>query len=122
MAFFPTDWSSFAWGAVAGGLAAFATGFLKKAGEHTWSILVNKISPKPPEPIEVERTFSPTRFSSSQCAWVSELRTHNYEAKGFSYYPHPKTHGPCFRRTSDSLHQLREFLMVGPDAKQVTGA
>lgn len=44
------DISSFLWGATIGVIGAFATGFLKKAGEDSYSWMKKKINPKSTEP------------------------------------------------------------------------
>jgi hypothetical protein len=44
------DISSFLWGAAIGVIGAFATGFLKKAGEDSYSWAKKKINPKAGEP------------------------------------------------------------------------
>jgi len=45
----PSDYISFFWGIALGIIGAFSAGFLKKAGEDSFSWIRNKISPKPPE-------------------------------------------------------------------------
>jgi len=122
MSFFPSDWSSFIWGVVAGAVAAFFTGFLKKAGEHAFAFLVNKLNPKPLEPVQVDGKFVPVRFGPGECAWVNEIRLYEFEEKGYTYYPHPIGNAKCFRVTSDGLRPLKEFLLVQPGAKEVAGA
>ena len=115
----PTDWPSFALGALLGAVAAFGTGFLKKAGEHAFGYLSNKISPKPPEPIQVDGKFVPIRFAPSECAWVNEAKLYDYEQKGYSYYPHPKKDTRCFRLASSDRSTVKEFLLVQPNSKRV---
>lgn len=121
MDFLPSDLASFVWGFVLAAIGIFSTKVVQKAADDFYSWSKNKIFPKPPEPIEVEQTFVPTRFDPSQCAWANELRLHDYEAKGYRYYPHPKTGGRCFRRP-DATNQVREFLMVGSNAKEIASA
>ena len=122
MVFLPTDWSSFAWGALVGGVAAFATGFLKKAGEQAFGLLSNKLNPKTPEPVQVDGKFVPTRFVPGECAWVNEVQLYDFEADGYTYYPHPKSNARCFRMTSDGRNPLKEFLVVQPGAREIAGA
>lgn len=122
MSLLPTDLPSFVWGAVLAGIAAFATGFLKHAGERAFGYIANKLNPKPPEPTQVDGHFVPTRFVPSECAWVNEVKLYEYEAKGYTYYPHPKSRARCFRITSDGMRPLKEFLLVQPGAKEVAGA
>ena len=47
MSLLPTDWKSFVWGAFTGALVLFATGFLKKAGEHFFEWAKGKVAPGP---------------------------------------------------------------------------
>ena len=49
MTILPSDFPSFAWGIALGVIGAFGAGFLKKAGEDSYSWIRNKISPKPSE-------------------------------------------------------------------------
>lgn len=48
MSILPSDFSSFLWGIALGVIGAFAAGFLKKAGEESYSWIRNKVSPKLP--------------------------------------------------------------------------
>lgn len=121
MSFLPTDFPSFVWGAAITGVAAFATGFLKKGGEHAFTKVAAKLNPKPPDPEQVDGRFAlPT--SAGPCAWVSELKLYEYEEKGYTYYPHPKNGARCFRNTSDGRNPVREFLLVLPEAQKVADA
>jgi hypothetical protein len=122
MSILPTDLPSFAWGALLGVAAAFATGFFKKAGEHAFAYIANKIHPKAPEPVQVDGRFVPTRFAASECAWINEVKLYEYEEKGYTYYPHPKSDAPCFRMSSDGMRPLKEFLLVQPGARELTNA
>jgi hypothetical protein len=122
VSFLPTDWPSFVWGAAIAGLAAFGTGFLKNAGEHTFTHVAGKLNPKPPEPERVDGRFVPTRFAPGVCAWVNEQKLYEYEEKGYTYYPHPKNGAYCFRNTSDGRGPVKEFLLVQPGAQKVAGA
>ena len=122
MSFLPNDWPSFAWGAAIAGVAAFGTGFLKKAGEHSFTQVAAKLNPKPPEPEQVDGRFAPTRFAPGACAWVAEPKLYEYEEKGYTYYAHPKNGARCFRNTSDGRGSVREFLLVQPGAEEVAGA
>lgn len=122
MSFLPTDWNSFAWGALIGGIAAFSTGFLKKAGEHTFSWLASKVNPKPPEPEKVDGKFVPISFAPGVCSWVREVQLYEYDEKGYTYYPHPKNSARCFRVTSDGKNLFHEFLLVQPGAVEVACA
>ena len=122
MPLLPTDLPSFVWGLLIGGAAAFLTGFLKKAGEHAFTLVASKIHPKPPEPEQVDGKFYPTIFAPSDCAWVNEVKLYEYEAKGYTYYPHPKNNARCFRITSDGTRRLKEFLLVKPEAQRVPHA
>lgn len=87
MVVLPIDWSSFLWGAVVGGGAAFATGILKKAGEQAYAAIHRRMFPEPPEPIEVDRKFLPSLYRPGTCAWVSELDVNEFEDKGYTHYP-----------------------------------
>lgn len=118
MVVLPIDWSSFLWGAVVGGGAAFATGFLKKAGEQAYAAIHRRMFPEPPGPIEVDRKFSPSLYRLGTCAWVSELDVNEFEDKGYTHYPHPSGAPKCFRTTSDGRRAFKEFLMVRPDAEK----
>jgi hypothetical protein len=122
MSFLPTDLPSFAWGALIGAVAAFGTGFLKKAGEHVFTLVAGKVNPKPPEPEQVDGRFVPTRFAPGVCAWVREVQLYEYEEKGYTYYPHPKNEARCFRITSDGMKPVKEFLLVQPGSARVAGA
>lgn len=119
MSFMPTDWFSFLWGLLAGGVAAFGTGFLMKAGEHVFTWLEARVNPKPPDPVQVNGTFVPSRFAPGACAWVGEVKLYEYEEKGYFYYPHPKENARCFRITSDGRNPVKEFLLVQPGAQEV---
>jgi hypothetical protein len=114
------DWSSFVWGAVVGAIAAFATGFLKKAGEHAYERFRSKLFPELPGPIEVDRRFEPTLYKPGGCSWVAENRVGEFEDKGYVHYPHPAGAPKCFRVTFDGPRTLKEFLMVNPDAEQIS--
>ena len=122
MAFWPTDLSSFSWGIAAGAVAAFGTGFLQKLGEEAYRWVAGKVNPPPIEPMQVDGRFEPTAYAPGTCAWVSEARLYEFEAKGYEYYPHPKSKGKCFRITSDGRNPFTEFLMVQPGAEKVTDA
>lgn len=122
MAFLPTDFSSFAWGAFVGAVAAFGTGFLKKAGEHAFESIAGKLNPIPPEPAQVDGRFVPTRFAPGECAWVGEVKLYEYEGKGYTYYPHPRNNAHCYRLTSDGRQPIKEFLLVSPGAKEIINA
>lgn len=119
MSFIPSDWTGFLWGVLVGGVVAFGTGFLKKAGEHVFSWLAAKVNPGPPEPVQVDGKFVPTRFAPALCAWVSEVKLYEHEEMGFFYYPHPKNNAKCFRITSDGKNPIKEFLLVKPEAQDV---
>jgi len=122
MPLLPTNLPSFTWGLIIGGIAAFATGFFKRAGERVFDYFANRFHPMPPEPVQVDGHFQPTRFAPSQCAWINEVKLYEYETKGYTYYPHPKENARCYRLTSDDMRSLKEFLMVQPDAKEVARA
>ena len=96
MSLLPIDLPSFAWGALIGAVAAFGTGFLKKAGEHMFAFVTGKINPKPSEPEQVNGRFVPTRFEPGVCTWVREAQLYEYEDKGYTYYPHPKNEAAVF--------------------------
>ena len=116
MAFLPSDWPSFLWGAGIGAVAAFGTGFLQKAGEKAFARLDERLHPKAPDPVQVDGKFVPERFSPGLCAWVREVQLYEYEAKNYTYYPHPKSDARCFRITSDGRNPVKEYLMVQPGA------
>jgi hypothetical protein len=42
----------------------------------------------------------------------------NKKDEHFGYYPHPDTHGPCYRVVSDDGRPAREFLMINLAASQ----
>ena len=111
------DWSSFIWGAVVGGLAAFATGFLKKAGEHAYERFRTKFFPEPLSPIEIDRRFEPSLYKPGGCSWVAEARVAEFEDKGYTHYPHPGGAPKCYRITFDGTRSFKEFLMVNPGAE-----
>lgn len=119
MFFLPSDWPSFIWGALIGAVAAFVTGFLKKAGEHAYSSVEAKLNPKPPEPIQIDGKFVFARFAPGECAWVSEVKLYEFEQKGYTYYPYPKDDARCYRITSDGCNPIKEFLLVQPSAKEL---
>ena len=119
MAFLPSDWPSFLWGAAIGTIAAFGTGFLQKAGEKAFARLDAKLNPKPPGPVQVDGRFVPTVFPPGIFAWVREVQLYEYEEKGYTYYPHSKADARCFRVTSDGRNPVTEFLMVQPAAARV---
>lgn len=112
--FLPSDLPSFLWGASIGALAAFLTGFLQKAGEHAFERFRHWLNPPEPEPVQVDGHFRPTRFDPGSCAWIRDVKLYEYEAKGYTFYPHPNSGGKCFRITSDGRFPLKEFLMVQP--------
>lgn len=116
MDFLPTDWKSFIWGVAVGGLGAIFSGFLKKFGEDAYVALKARWFPKPPEPTQVEARFAPPATGAAERAWVPESRVGDYEAKDYSYYPHRKTGGKCFRVVGEGSSARKEFLMVAPDA------
>ncbi len=122
MSLLPTDMISFLWGSVAGGLMIFSSGFLKKAGEHAFSYLTKRLNPLQPEPVQVDGQFTPSQFAPHQCSWVNAVGVYDYEAKGFIYYPHPKTGGKCFRVIADGSQPLKQFLVVQPGAQRVASA
>lgn len=117
MSFLPTDLPSFTWGAALGAVAAFATGFLTKAGEHFFAVLLARIYPRPLEPVQVDGRFAPERYRPDHCAWVNEVNLYDYETKGYFYYPHPANGARCFRITSDGKFPLKEFLLVQPGSE-----
>lgn len=112
------DWGSFVWGALAGGVAAFATGFLKKAGEHAYEAFRGKFFPKPLGPLEIDRRFEPTLYIPGGCAWVAETRVPEFEDNGYTHYPHPSGAPKCYRITHDGSRTFKEFLMVSPNAQR----
>lgn len=119
MSILPTDWPSFVWGLAIGALGAFFTGFLKKAGEESWLMLKKRLFPEPPQPIQVATNFDPVLYEGGGCAWVSELKKHDKEAEGYTYYPHPTAGAKCFRVVRSGNGNLnKEFLMVMPNAKR----
>jgi hypothetical protein len=111
------EWTSFTWGALVGGVAAFGSGFLKKAGEHVYELFRKKFFPEPLGPIEVDRRFPPTLYKTGSCAWVAETDVAEFEDKGYTHYPHPSGAPKCFRITHDGRRDFKEFLMVRPDAE-----
>lgn len=122
MPFLPTDLPSFAWGAFAGAAVAFGTGFLKKAGEHTFDLLAHRLNPPPPQPVQVDGQFVPTAYAPADCAWVGEEHVYDYETKGYTHYPHPESGAKCFRVISDGNKPVREVLLVQPGAVRRTSA
>jgi len=112
--FLPSDLASFLWGAAIGAVAAFGTGFLQRAGEKSFERFERWRNPPDPEPTQVDGKFEPTRYNPGRCAWIRDLKLYEYEAKGYTYYAHPKTGGRCFRITSDGRSPVKEFLMVEP--------
>ena len=48
MSILPSDFTSLLWGIALGVIAAFGTGFLKKAGEECYSWIRSKVGHKPP--------------------------------------------------------------------------
>ena len=122
MSFFPTDWVSFLWGVVLAGMAAFSTGFLKKAGEHAFAAIEKKFNPGKPEPVQVDGKFVPTRFAPESCAWVWEVQLYEYESNGYTHYPHPSNGARCFRTTSRGGAPIKEFLLVQPGVTEIDAA
>lgn len=116
MSLLPTDLPSFAWGALAGAVAAFGTGFLKKAGESAFALIARKINPPPPEPVQVDGHFVATAFAPADCAWVGEAHVYDYETKGYTHYPHPKNGAQCFRIVFDGTKPAKQILLVQPGA------
>ena len=98
------------------GVIAVITLVVKQAGERGFAFIANKLNPKPPEPVQIDGKFVATRFAPGECAWVNETERYDYEEKGYTYYPHPRSNARCFRITSDG----REFLLVQPGAKEVS--
>ena len=113
------DWKSFLWGVGVGGLGAFFTGFLRKLGEDVYRTVKSKLFPEPPEPVRVDKSFKPSAFDPSKCVWVREGKVSKYEVQNYSFYPHPKNGGKCFRVTGDGSSTTNEYLMVAPDATKV---
>ncbi len=110
MSILPTDFTSFVWGAVIAGAAIYASGFLKKAGEQTYTSLHEKLSP--PKPIEVSRGYAP-RDGTAEYVWIQESHLHEREHDGFTYFLDEKTGAKIFRMVSSG----REFLMIRPASK-----
>ncbi len=52
MSAFPSDLASFLWGIGLGVIGAFAAGFLKRAGEDSYTWIKNKINPKAIDPMQ----------------------------------------------------------------------
>jgi len=112
------DWVSFGSGAVIGGVAAFATGFLKKAGEHAYEFVREKFFPEPLGPIEIDRKYAPSLFKLGSCSWVPEVDLDEFESKGHTHYPHPSGAPRCYRATMTGHGPVKEFLMVKPGAEK----
>lgn len=112
------EWTSFTWGALVGGVAAFGSGFLKKAGEHVYELFREKFFSEPSGPIEVDRHFPPSLYKPGGCSWVAETDVAEFEDKGYIHYPHPSGAPKCFRITPTRGRELKEFLMVQPDAEK----
>ncbi len=115
MSFLPTDWLSFLWGLAVGALGLLFTGALKKGGEDVYAAVKERLFPTPPEPIRVAHDFDPVLYQPGGCAWVPEVYTHDREAQGYTYYPHPKGGAKCYR--TGGARGSNEFLMVRPDAQ-----
>lgn len=106
------QWGSFVGGVILGGVGAFATGFLKKAGEDAWSALKRRISPPEPEPILVSNNFDGSQYQQGNFSWVRESSLHEKEAEGYTYFRHPNhQQARCYRQLPDR----KEFLMRRPD-------
>jgi hypothetical protein len=103
----------FASGTGFGLLVAFFTGFFKKAGEHFFIFLNNKIYPPEPEPIEVEKTFQPDSEHIERCSWVGEEKLTFFLNSGYAYYKCDRT-GAKFFRFSSIARNHKEFLMCTP--------
>jgi hypothetical protein len=112
---------SFLSGAALAAVAAFGTGFLKKAGEDFYGWGKIKVRPPPPQPVQVASTFEPTLYPPGCCGWQNSYNVHDCEALGWTYYPHPKDDAKCYRIASDGRREFKEFLMVKPGSAK-TGA
>jgi len=117
----PSDWPSFVSGVAIGAVAAFLTGFLKKMGEDAWTAFKARYFPNPPDPIQVARDFDPSLFEPGACSWVPKLKMRDFEAKGYTFYPHPERGAKCFRVTqlSRASPETTEYLMVKPGAQRI---
>jgi hypothetical protein len=110
MDFWPRDLLSFGWGLLVGGVAAFLTGFLKKAGEDTWTAVHKRLFPLDPEPIHVPANFNPNQYEQGTFAWVRDDSIHQREIEGYTHFLHPNGRAKCFR----TIPGHREFLMRTP--------
>jgi hypothetical protein len=108
---FDFDLASFVVGLIVGAAAAFASGFFKKAGEDTWSMLKQRVFPIDPNPVAVPNDFNPQQYEQGNFAWVPEADAHESEAQGYRYFRHPHGKAKVFR----TLPHRKEFLMRRPN-------
>ena len=112
MNFLPTDWGSFVWGAAVGAVGAFGVGVLTKAGDEFYTWLKSKIQPEPPSPMQVPRTFIPTGYERSQCAWARQENVFDRLQQGYAHYKHPPNATHCYRVTDNAGERITEYLLV----------
>ena len=112
----PSDLPSFLWGVAVAAVGLIGTGFFREAGKELWVRLRNRYFPEPappPEPIQVDQSFRPTRYRPEDCVWARHESVSRYEGDGYTYYPHPKNGAKCVRGYGPES----SFLMVKQNAQ-----
>jgi hypothetical protein len=98
-------------GLLIGALAAFGTGFLKKAGETFFTAIYKKYFDDSQEFVEVGSSYEVSPSAEIQFAWVAEFKTYEFLNKGFRFHWIDDKKNGCFRKTSDGRRVYKEFLM-----------
>ena len=112
------DLPSFLWGAIFGGVAAFATGFLSEAGKRAFESLSRRISPPPPDPKQVPRKYLPDGLSADRISEIREDKIVDFEHEGYRLVLEHGTRRPLFRLSNDPAGPIRMFLMHKPDGSR----
>lgn len=102
-------------GAILGGLAAWANGFLGAAGEHAWEALKRRHFPERPSEREVASAYSIPGERGDRYAWIPEHNVIDREAAGWKRALHHVDGCPVFIRNRDGVGERRDFLMRRPD-------
>lgn len=102
-------------GAAVGAIVlSFFQGLASKAGESTWTWIVERFKPKPIEPAELPQGFVIQMKAPGNSVWVQKSKEAQYLAEGYVHYPHPTTGGECYRISGAGPGGVprKEFLMV----------
>ena len=111
----PDDLAIYIWSLIGIAVVWFLRSFISAAGKDAWCWFKHKFRPPQLKPIEVEENFSETITEGGERAWVRDAKSHDREAEGYTYYPHPNNGEKCFRRTKSGDKRYIEWLMVKPN-------